>query len=71
MTAPTSQDTQDARILALEERFAAATEKFGGELGELETRMRLVERGAPVLSAGGTPLMTAPIPPCRRHPSQR
>jgi uncharacterized membrane protein len=60
MTAPTSQDTQDARILALEERLAATIATFGGELGELETRMRRVERSAPVLSAGGTLVASAP-----------
>ena len=69
MTAPASQDTQDTRILALEERLAATIETFGGELGELETRMRRVERSAPVLSAGGTPVATAhgsrPGPPRR------
>ena len=57
MTAPTTQDTQDARIHTLEERLAAAIETFGGELGELETRMRHVERSAPVLQR-------------RRHPSR-
>jgi uncharacterized membrane protein len=70
MTAPTSRDTQDARIFALEERLAETIETFSGELGELQTRMHRIERGAPVLSAGGTPIATVrgerAAPPRRR-----
>jgi uncharacterized membrane protein len=71
MTAPASQDTQDARIFALEERLAETIATFGGELGELETRMRHVERSALVVSSDGTPIATAhagrPSPPRRRR----
>ena len=70
MTAPASQDTQDERIVALEERLAEAIAGFDGELGDLRTRVRRVEAGAPVLSAGGTPIATTrggrPVPPRRR-----
>ncbi len=75
MTAQASQDTQDARIFALEERLAETIATFDGELGELETRMRRIERTSPVLSAGGTPIATAqgrrPAPPRRSAVLQR
>ena len=70
MTAPASQDTQDERIFALEERLAEAIAGFDCELGDLRNRVRRVEAGAPVLSAGGTPIATTPgarpVPPPRR-----
>lgn len=70
MTAPASQDTQDARIFALEERLAETIDIFGAELGELRSRLQRVERTAPAMSAGGTPVVTAhggrPTPSSRR-----
>jgi uncharacterized membrane protein len=60
MTAQVSQDDLQARIAALEDQLASTIETFGGELGELDSRVRRFERSVPAMSAGGTPAVATP-----------